>query len=1007
MLIAFSLGAAHAAGAAGISPADRLRLARNIRFHDFENLGDPETGLPSPLSADLDVDGWPDFWEPVRAVGYPEYLVSSIAIVRDSSPFVSGAYRDVDNHVLRMAFDGSRVGVRTSVPVPVDPDLAYEFSLKARDSGLEGAVIRAGVEWMRVDATATEYLRRDHIPGFLPGQADWPVAPLSALISEPPGDANAARLFVILEGDPDQPGLARHGSIWIDDIRLRQMPNIRVEAGPGDVGSLRVAVAYTGLADNVPDPDHPGYFRGSRYSRRVEVADVQGRRLPLPVPALLPLSPENGIAGEEIAFPADRYGVYYLNLRLYDADERLAADMTRAVAVMRERRAGADFNLRSGKPTFGVSAGSPSENILRTRGLLGRLIAGGGVRMVKIAPWPADLRSGDDPSGYHQLLAEEIRRLRSSGIQTTGMIAPPLDGGDGENGTGIAADIEERTKQLGDLVRNAGRRLGLYIDGWQWGGDADASLDAEAPPPPALSGLLGIVGEFSGGMPMIWKLRLDGLRGRQPPSPAEFGVVDVFVPSGEPPGRIWSELARVFPWLYLPFHEERGRIYPPAELTRLASPPPADSLETAERERDRRGSWITIESEKAGTMEPNAWSERRQLEGMMIKAVRAAALAPEALYLGDLFDPERGHFRTGSLTRGFSPETSARPTYLALGTISDLLEGAEYLGPLRLLEPFEAQAFRRPGSDEAVIVIWHNGPDGERRLDRGEIADGPPLSLIDWAGNRAPLPASVPVWRTPSFISGLPASLALTRMSVRISPEPPMLAVNRRQTQILEVANHLASQAPLRFRLNYAARSRDGGMEGGWVNMPAELAANLPPATDPPSPTPIRYIVSPDPNSSIQDVFRDSSDRSGGKLVQARMRVNSSPPADMVLYLGFNLRSDLEVDVRELTRVDDPNFCTLQLRVRWFPATGARRRGTISLRPFHLKRGDMRETAPLPVFVPASPAASRGDQSLAYETVELRIPRHPARQTWVGLNEEGGGGFYLADVTAMVNAAAR
>ncbi len=39
--------------------------------------------------------------------------------------------------------------------------------------------------------------------------------------------------------------------------------------------------------------------------------------------------------------------------------------------------------------------------------------------------------------------------------------------------------------------------------------------------------------------------------------------------------------------------------------------------------------------------------------------------------------------------------------------------------------------------------------------------------------------------------------------------------------------------------------------------------------------------------------------KNGEKIAQVKMGINSSPPADMTLYLRFGLRSDIDVDVPE------------------------------------------------------------------------------------------------------------
>ncbi|MCC8190057.1 MAG: hypothetical protein LIP77_05375, partial [Planctomycetes bacterium] len=420
-------------------------------------------------------------------------------------------------------------------------------------------------------------------------------------------------------------------------------------------------------------------------------------------------------------------------------------------------------------------------------------------------------------------------------------------------------------------------------------------------------------------------------------------------------------------------------------------------LEEQARFSMRVGSWISLGTQPADPREPNSAAEKVQLEQMLIRAIYASVLRPDVVFLGELFDPARGMLRRDAADAD-TLATVARPIYLAAATLTRLLEGTEYLGQLGLLPPFEAHVFRRPASDEAVICLWHNDSAEERSLSRLEIATGPPLNLVDWAGNVEPLPAAIPVRRVPAFITGLSASLALTRMSVRIAPEPPVLAMNRRQNQTLEVVNHMSRQAPVMFRLRYAARP-DGAMENGWTVQPEELRLNLSPVTPSLAPGRPRYAISPDPNSPIQEASPGGVDKSGAKIAQVAMSVNTSPPADMMLYLPFRLRSDLDVDIEVLPRIDDPHFVTLQLKVRWFPSGAARRRNDIKLIPYYMKRGQMKEASAFPIAVRALSPEDRNRDDVLFETVELRIPRQPQVQTWVGLTEDGGSSFYSADVT--------
>ncbi len=971
----------------------RERLARSIYRHDFENRRDPGTGLPSPDSASLSSDGWPDFWEPVRAVGFPDYLISEITIVPDTSGQVPGSYRDVPNHVLRMGYDGTRVGVKTRVPVPVDSALAYEFSLLARDSGLEGAKIRAGVEWIRIDPAAVEVLRADEIPDFSTGQIDWPVTPARLQVTDPPAGANAARLFVIIERDPGSVGGAYHGEIRLDDIALKPLPRIVIDPPKGTGRSRLIPVRYTGLIDNIPDPANPGFFRGKRYSRRVEMTDVLNQPVDLGGRERAPVTAdESGAALEEIPFPLGGYGVYYFNIRLYDADDRLAADVIRSVAVMRPERPVDALARRPAKPVFGIAAGPVPEEILRTPELLGRTLSRAGARLTKIVPWRDSYSGKAADDEYYRLLAEASRGLRSAGVGIIGAVRPPAALFGAKD---LAQIVQEDADRLAAILAEAGRKLGLFMDGWQWGGDADGSLAGLAAGRD-MEKLAAALAEFAGGLPVALSRRLG--RGAAGSFPFRPSIAQAFYPGAEPSEGLWPEAAAFFPWLYEPYFSERGRIYPPPSLSRLAPAPPADRIEAAARERMRSASWISLESLPARSHEPNASAEKAQLEAMLIRAVYAAVLAPDAVFLGELFDSQRGMLRWSGPGDN-ALETVARPIYLAAATVAEQLEGAEYLGRLGLLPPFEAHVFRRSGTDEAVIAIWQNGSVGERMLARREIANGPPLELVDWAGNRAPLPASVPVRRIPSFITGLSAELALTRMSVRVAPEPAILASTRRQTQMLEVVNHMRRQAPVLFRLRYAARPGDGAMENGWTVSPEELRINLPPVSPAFAPGRLRYSVSPDPNSPVQFAGPGGADRSGLKIAQASMTVNASPPADMLLYLPFRLVSDLDVDIEPLVRTDDPRFLTLQLKIRWHPGETSRRRGEIRLIPYFVKRGRMKEAFPFPVTVKASPAEERGRPDARFESVELRIPRNPRAKTWVGLEEDGGSVFYLAEVT--------
>jgi hypothetical protein len=984
---------------------DRQRLARNILAHDFENHRDRDTGMLLANSSDLDRNGWPDFWEPLRMVGFPEYLVADISIVPDRSPFLAGNYRDDDNHVLHIAFDGSPVGIMTSVPIPVNPELSYEISLRERDLNLAGAVIRAGLEWIHQDDQVTEYLRRDEIPDFRHGQIDWPVAARRLVVNDIPAKANAARIFITLAADQDQVSISHHGDIWFDDIRVRSLPKVSVipTAPPTAGGGMAVGdvtsfdIEYQGLIDNIPDPENPGFFKGKRYTRSFNLTDIFDRPLPgLDSNRSIINIDAQSRGRERLNIPASKYGVYYMNLKVYDADNQVVTDITRALSLIRPVQLTNTLENGLGKPTFGLVLGAPPENLLTHPGLLRQFLASSRVRQVKMSPWTDNFDPASQNNTYFNLLVDEIKKLRSSGIRVIGVVSPPKDYFNSNN---LAVTLEDRGDAFNTLLAEAGRKFGIFVDCWQWGEDTDDSLRRLIG-----SDILGrstqIMDEYSGGSSMVLNVNLES--GNDFRISPYFRIMNAFNSNQSPPRAVWRAGARFFPWLYSMFYVARGATYPPLELNALAEAPPSDAVEANSRREREKSVWLSLPSPEVTPLKPDSFRERTQLEQIMIRSVYAAVLGPDSIFPGSLFDPSHGLLRFDTSDPSPKITTIARPAFLTLPVLGEMLEESRYLGPIDLLAPFEAHVFRRGNTDRAVIIIWHNDVAGTKNLSRREIANGPPLVMTDWAGNSQPLPPVIPVSRVPIFITGMSASMALTRMSVRVTPELPIRSMSRRQNQALEVVNHMITQAPIRFQIRLAAREIDGGMENGWALNPEDVRVNLSPVNPDFTPVRIRYNASPDPNSPIQTAGPGFADKSGVKMAQLNMSINTSPPADIILYPRFALKSDLDIDIERLVRNDDPQFVTLQMRIRWFPEARERRRGEIHLMPFYLRKGEMREFSALPVTVRALPPDQRTSPTTHYETVELRIPRSPPRQTWVGINEEGGSNFYLADVTAFM-----
>lgn len=986
LLLAFWLPGASSEDAGGGSgrnagglDAERRRIARLFSGSDFETRRDPESSRILPNSADLDRDGWPDFWEPIRGVGFPEYLYNDVKVTVDPAEGPLGAYRDDNNHALRMRFDGTKLGIRSVVPMAVDPGLAYEFSVWERDKNLQGTSIHIGVDWLAVDEMGERLLRRDELPNIAPGQEDWPEEPRSMRILDLPPGTNAAKFFVILDDRPDIPGGSYFGEIWLDDFLLVPLPKIRTSYS----GKSGVAITYTGLFDNVPDPENPEILRGKRYRREISLRTIDGAKVPVSFPQSLDITPGSGRSfAEEVALPASRYGVFYFTIRLYDAFNRLLVEAVRSVSVAQPPGDGGGYR------DFGISLGAPPVTLMRQPGLIRDLLKGSGVSAAKVQLWSDSGDAGD----YLPLLSEELRRIRGAGVRLTGVINAP-------GGGGLAEVFRYDQAAFARRLAEAGGKVGMFMDDWQWGADTDGSL-AFVTDKNDFAVAAKTLADFAGGLPQAWNRVLDGKAFSRPFKPE--------ISSGDLPATtaIAEEVAlfaQAFPWLFEKFRPPTGELYPPEWLVKLVPPIPADPVEAKRQEDEKTGSWVSVGPRAVNAHEADPSLERLQLEDLLKRTILAKIAAPDRIHFGEALDPAMGLVSIEKSPEGVLA-VNPRPSLLGARTVAGMLDGASYIGQFRLLSPYVAHVFRVSTADDTVIALWHDGMEGEMPLDRSEIARGLNLSMVDWAGNKSALPDSVPVTRIPMFITGFPATMALTRMSVRIAGDPPLLSVNRRQPQMLEVTNHSATQLPVRFDLTYAANyTGQRANESGWTWRPRDLSANLPPAGSKSAVVRLPYQVSPDPNSAIQEVGPGLDNRDGRKLVMVKMVINTARPADMTLYREFSLVSDLDVDVVPLVRPDDPGFVTLQLRVRWLPPSDRRRRHDIRLTPYYMKRGELRENSSASIVVPALPPERRGDAKAPFESVEVRIPRQPARQTWVGLQEEGGGAYYLIDVTKYIN----
>jgi len=999
---------------------------------DFEPRDGPETQYTGPRS-------WRYLFDPLEGPGHPAYAAGNIRLAPDPAGRRAGVYADHPGIVLEIPFDGNPVGLRTREPLPAPPGPAYELSLYARAERLSRTRAWCELAWLSVRDGEERALRSDRLE--LPaGQVDWPEEPLRLRAERPPGDANFVHLYVRLSPDaPDAPPVAgygpgdwsdRHGLLWLDDITFGPRPRIDMdpvtlyapaaaaggEAPPGP-RRPRVRVDYRGLPP-APGDGAAGWTREAALAAvdGRPPADPGGRTLPQPFAPRAPLPPapppEGGRApaapSETIEVSLERWGVYYLTLRLRDPGGREAASATQAIVLAPERpRGDAGPGPAARRPGFGLRLDRPPESLLGDPGAVARWLERAGVSWAKFDAWAPGPGGGPDPAYGEALSREAIgwRRL----ARLVAVVAPvPPESGAGPPGVDR---FVERPETLAPWMDDALPRVGARIDRWQWGRDGGHPAGSSAGSPGPLAARRTLAAR-AGNAPQMWPAALDGLRGPFGAGQAGDGAsLHARVP--ETAAAWWDGLALAAPWTLAPLAAEAGLPapgrYPPPELLRAAreatlringdggpGPGPVRPADT----------WVSFALPPLPEGVRAAGAERRQLDALLRGVALAAAAGGEVIFPAILADPAEGLLAgpaPGRPGTGWHP----RPAFLGLSTAVALLDGARYLGALPLPPPAEAHLFARAGRSDAVAALWRAGEGGAVALERSALAEGLRLEAIDWAGNAGPLPETVALGPTPLFVTGLPVDLALTALSVSLDAEPALEARRGYQEQRLSVANYTASPLPFTLAPEFDSPPAAGRRrEDGWRAEPARIGGLLPPAPRPAEdgragealrPRSFRYEVSPDPDSTLYALGPGAraEDRSE-KWVRLDVEWRADPPASMTLYRVLRLRGDIEMVLAPLASAEDPGSAILQARLRhWTARPGP----PIEVRPWWLAAGDppLRAGA---VLLPAQPASRRGDPQIPFEAVDLRLPlTDPVRPTWVGLTETGGQRFMNIDVT--------
>lgn len=934
--------------------------ARLFSIYDFESHPDPL------LNRDRDGNHLPDFWEPIRGEGYPDYAWERVRIVDD--PFRAGLIAGQPGRVLQMPFSGEKVAWRTRIPRIIDPKLAYEISCHIRTKALNGGNAGVDIIWMHVDEHGEEEILGAPERLMAPqGQEDWTEAPLTRRVNDLNPRTNRVRFVCWVEDDPNTPNADRHAMAWFDDIRIESRPKIHFSGNfRDDDQPILLTLTYQGLTENLSAEESTDGNR-KEYYRRVDIRDINNNPVPGQVKGWMRLAPGMSLSSIEMLSPElPKFGVYYITVTLFGRNREPQASVQQVIGRMKPpyRSVGLGNKERKILDRFSVEFNPRLWDKQEPKNLY-YLFDLTGICRASLDLW-LDYEPGrqGEASFSHPALVQALRQLRSRGLRFTGTLGQPPSELT-PSGESMLDIMTTRIEPLKKHLQSVATEFAPQVNGWQWGADTAIGFDADFDPEllsPAREALRNMANAFVQVLPITLRTA------RALPDPRASEALNFFVDAGISENEMLERMAQLLPYLYARMNQPEPPVYPSRFLRRLIATyaKDIDLRRTEMQETTRRQHWLTIEPLPVDPHLRDRDTERAQLIGIVRKALAGRALGFDRISLGKLADPQRGLVgmtRTGELI--------PRPSLLAARTITEYLSDTEYIGSFQLGDEVPNFVFRR--GDKAIMGLWYTGSDPYSLV---EIGQGGDMRQLDIFGNATPLPRDTRVLLNdmPILIDNITLPWAMTRMSIRIEPSPQLSSVSRMQQQQLTIRNFFPDPLDGKIRMIYALsidKENDRQLERGWLTQPGEVPVFLPGLAD--AGQKVEYKFSFDVRPPQAAVL-------GEKLVRLQARLS----AGGVYHFNLDRYTTLDSDISAAYRViesQEPGVRFIRLLGTWSPNLKENPPPLLKMQPFYQIEGD--------------PTSFEGEVELRPGTPfvrELRIPipRLRSKRVWVGLLEDGG-----------------
>ncbi|MHC4870833.1 MAG: hypothetical protein ACYTFY_03215 [Planctomycetota bacterium] len=978
--IALSL-TAHQSPAAEIDQQvqDRMKLLKNVEIYDFEPRGNDIN------SRDRDHDNFPDLWRRLKGPRYPLY--EKIGLIED--PWRLGSDPTRPGTVMFMTFSGSETAAETVYAKTVDPELAYEVTAFVKTGNLDNSIVSIDIYWLYIDENGKEEVLGE--PDSLivpPGQKDWPEGPFIRRINDLHPRTNGVKLICRISDNLNIPGADRHGTAWFDDIRIISRPKIGIESVFRDDNRLlNLSINYQGLIPNEEDPNSPGRMKAKKYSRKIEIVDMNGnnpdRRF---TKNHKKLDPKNTTSVREEIIPEIRKkGVYYVFVTLYGANNQPQATVTQVIGRwLKPRMKPENRNNSNTADQFSVKFDAISSEGKVDQESLIESFSHLGVFRSRIELWPERAKAVESKNRLW-MVPQILRKLKDINIRFTGTLGRmPRELIPEE---GMLSAMRDRLPLIKRLAGKPINNFGGQIDEWQWGNDSDTSFGhglryeyvAEA-----RKMLQDLTSAFSQSIPLVL-----GDAKIVPPS-ASTESVNIFVSSKMDEYTMMYQLAKLLPRKFTGLLKWERAIYPSEPIVKLANYANKKFITkgtSTAADRDilqQQQNWINLELLPVDQHIREIASERAQAIDLTRKIIIARALGFERITCGALVDPRRG---LSSVTR--KGKLIPRPGFLAVRTLAEKLTGSEYLGSFQLGADIENFVFRTPRKT-AIIAIWYTGSKKSEKVDIGTGLGK--LSKIDISGNETKNERVFTISQIPILIDGVSIPLARTRMSIRVMNDPPLRSTNETQRQRMQIRNFFNEPLISTFRLQYAAYIDDNNrirLEPGWTN-PQVIRINLPPGGEEQADRieARRYF---DIRPTMEAVM-------GRKYVKIETQLSAALETRFNLLRGTNLTSSIKVKVTPISS-PNPSQIILRLSLIWHPDPSISNPQRLQMKPYYQITGDQHNYQGVITVYP-------GLESQGWKSASIRDLKLPAfykgKKVWVGADEDGGSRFVRKEVTKVL-----